>query len=67
MYYYIRASIYLVAVILVFTGLESVNFNKILKTNKPGQARILYIMVGLALSELTGSFIIHFLEFSKII
>jgi uncharacterized membrane protein YwzB len=53
--------------VLTFLSLESVDFNLILKKSKPFQARLFYIVIALALTELLASFTINFFEMTGII
>lgn len=62
-----RTYIYIVSVLLSTFALSGVNINGIFKKNKVYEARILVILFVLALGYLVGSFVITFIECSKLI
>ncbi len=59
--------LYIVFLPCVLYALDSLDFNHFLKKNKVIQARILYIMISLALAYLLVNFVTNFMEVSKII
>ena len=62
-----RTYIYIVSVLLSTFALSGININGIFKKNKVYEARILVILFVLALGYLVGSFVITFIECSKLI
>ncbi len=56
----IKVILYIIVVPLVIWTLEGINTNNLFKKNKFNQARILYILVSLALSYLVVNFIYDF-------
>lgn len=56
----IKVILYCVMVPLVIWVLESVNINQIFKKNRYYQARILYLLLVIALSYMTVNFLIDF-------
>ncbi len=60
--------IYLYAIILFFSMwvLDVVNFDRILKKNKPYQARILYLLISIIMTYIIVNFICDFYTVSKI-
>lgn len=59
--------IYILAVLFTTFGLASVDLNRFFKQGKVVEANVFAILLILAISELVSSFIIHFLEVSKIL
>ncbi len=59
--------IYVLSVLCVSFSMSSVDLNRIFKQNKNIEANMFAIILILALSELVSSFIINFLEVSKIL
>lgn len=63
----VKAIIYILITPFVIYCMDSLNLNHVFKKNKVAQARILYLLVGLALSYLVVNFIYDFYEVSRII
>ena len=63
----VKAIIYILITPFVIYCMDSLNLNHVFKKNKVTQARILYLLVGIALSYLVVNFIYDFYEVSKII
>lgn len=59
--------IYVLSILFVTFGMSSVDLNRFFKQGRAVEANIFAILVILALSELVSSFIINFLEVSKIL
>ncbi len=59
--------LYLLVIPFVIIGMDSININSIFKKNKVYQARIMYILIFLALTYLLTNFLYDFYEVSKII
>ena len=59
--------IYSVAMITSAFAISSLNLNKFFKKNKVIEANIFAILLIIALAELVSSFIINFLEVSRIL
>lgn len=58
---------YIMSAVLTLLSFESIDFNKILKTSKPFQARLLYVVLALSLTHLFAQFIINFAELTGIL
>lgn len=67
MYQMFYITTYLMSAVFAFLSLESVDFNKILKTSKPFQARLFYIVIALVVTELLASFVVNFFEMTGIL
>ncbi|MBQ7141244.1 MAG: DUF1146 domain-containing protein [Bacilli bacterium] len=63
----VKSIIYILITPFVIYCMDSLNLNHVFKKNKIAQARILYLLVGLALSYLVVNFIYDFYEVSQII
>ncbi len=63
----IKLILYIIMLPCVIYSLDSININQFFKKNKVIQARILYIMISLALTYIIVNFINDFLEVSKIL
>ena len=63
----VKVIIYLLITPLVMYCLDSLNINHLFKKNKIMQARIIYIMICMALSYLVVNFIYDFYEVSRIL
>ena len=63
----VKAIIYILITPFVIYCMDSLNLNHVFKKNKVTQARILYLLVGFALSYLVVNFIYDFYEVSRII
>ncbi len=59
--------IYVISVLCVSFSMSSVDLNRIFKQNKVIEANMFAIILILAIAELVSSFIINFLEVSKIL
>lgn len=62
-----RTYIYIVSVLLSTFAISGINFNNFFRKNKIIEARIFVILLVLTLGYLVGTFIITFIECSKII
>ena len=62
-----KTYIYIVSVLLSTFALSGVNYTNFFKKEKIFEARTLVILLALALGYLVGTFIITFIEISKII
>lgn len=56
----IKALLYIICVPLVLYALQSINYEKFLKSNKINQARILFLMLSLGISYLCVNFFYDF-------
>lgn len=63
----VKAILYILITPFVIYCMDSLNLNHVFKKNKVTQARILYLLVGLALAYLVVNFIYDFYEVSRII
>ncbi len=61
-----KAAIYIVSVLTSVYAFSGVNFQNIFKKNRDIEAKIFVILLAFALGYLVGSFIIDFIEVSKI-
>jgi len=59
--------IYILVVLTTTFGMSSVDLNRFFKQGRVVEANIFAMLMILAISELVSSFIIHFLEVSKIL
>lgn len=59
--------IYMISVLFTTFGMASVDLNRFFKQGKAVEANIFAMILILAISELVASFIINFLEVSKIL
>lgn len=57
-----KTIIYATTLLLSMASLSGVNFDNIMKRNKPYEARILVLMLGFAMSYLVSNFIIDFIS-----
>jgi len=55
--FWIKIALYLLSFLFSLYGLSALDFNRLLKKNKPAQAQILYLLMAFALSYLVGSFL----------
>jgi uncharacterized integral membrane protein (TIGR02327 family) len=62
-----RTYIYIVSVLLSTFAISGINFGNVFRKNKVIEARILVILLAIALGYLVGTFVITFIECSKII
>ena len=62
-----RTYIYIVSVLLSTFAISGINFNNLFRKNKVFEARTLVVLLVLALGYLVGTFVITFIECSKII
>lgn len=62
-----KTYIYIISVLLSTFALSGINFNNFFKKNKIIESRVLIILFSLALGYLVGTFVIAFIEVSKII
>ncbi|MDD3821619.1 MAG: DUF1146 family protein [Bacilli bacterium] len=57
--------LYLVITPLVIWSLDSLNINVLFKKNKYMEARVIYILIGIAISYLAVNFLYDFFELSS--
>lgn len=62
-----KTYIYIVSVLLSTFAISGINFSGVFRKNKVIEARILVILLAIVLGYLVGTFIITFIECSKII
>ncbi|MBO4600844.1 MAG: DUF1146 domain-containing protein [Bacilli bacterium] len=62
-----KTYIYIISVLLSTFAISGINFNNFFKKNKVVEAKILVILFCIALGFLVGTFVITFMECSKII
>lgn len=62
-----RTYIYIVSVLISTFAISGINFTNVFRKNKQIEAKILVVLLSLALGYLVGTFIITFIECSKII
>ena len=62
-----KTYIYIVSVLLSTFALSGINFTIFFKKNKEIEAKIFIVLIVIALGYLVGSFVITFIECSKII
>lgn len=61
-----KVYLYVISVLLCTYALSGINFNKIMKSNKPIEARIIVIIMSFILGYLLTNFIVDFITVSKI-
>jgi uncharacterized integral membrane protein (TIGR02327 family) len=61
-----KVYLYVINVLLSTYALSGINFNKIMKSNKPIESRIIVIILSFILGYLFTNFIVDFLNASKI-
>lgn len=62
-----KAYIYIITLMISMYALSGINFDKIIKTNKAIEARVIVILLGIGLSYLATNFITDFIQVSSII
>lgn len=62
-----KTYIYIVSVLLSTFALSGINFTNFFKKNKEIEAKIFIVLIVISLGYLVGSFVITFIECSKII
>lgn len=62
-----KTYIYIISVLLSTFSLSGINFNNFFKKNKEIEAKIFVVIIALALGYLLGTFVITFIDLSKII
>lgn len=62
-----KTYIYIVSVLLSTFALSGINFTNFFKKNKEIEAKIFVVLIVIVLGYLVGSFVITFIECSKII
>lgn len=62
-----KTYIYIVSVLLSTFAISGINFNNVFRKNKVIEAKILIVLLALALGYLVGTFVVTFIECSKII
>lgn len=63
----VKLIVYILVVLFTTFSLSSVDLNKIFKQGKVVEANIFALILIIAISELVSSFIINFMEVSKIL
>lgn len=61
-----KVIVYVVCMLFSAFGVSSLDLNRFFKKNKVAEANVFAIMLIIALAELVSSFIINFLEVSRI-
>ena len=61
--FWLRVLVYFVSFIASMYGLSALDFNRLLKKNKPAAGQILYILIGFAMAYLIGNFIISLIYY----
>lgn len=59
--------LYVIFVMLSTYALSGINFDKIMKRNKPLEARILVIIISFVIGYLLTNFVVDFLSITKIV
>ena len=62
-----KAYIYIITLMISMYALSGINFDRIIKTNKTIEARVIVILLGIGLSYLATNFITDFIQVSSII
>ncbi len=62
-----KVFVYVVSVLISSFALSGLNFDSFMKKNKPLEARILVVILSCSLGYLLTSFIVGFIEASKIL
>ena len=62
-----KTYIYAITLLLSIYSISGINFNGFIRTNKVIEARILVILISIAISYLVTNFIVDFLSVSTII
>lgn len=62
-----KALIYTISVLISVYALSGINFNNVFKKNHELEAKTLIIILSFALGYLLASFVINFLEYSRIL
>ena len=62
-----KTYIYIISVLISTFALSGINYNKFVKKGKIVESKVLIILFSLALGYLVGTFVITFIEVSKII
>ncbi|MGN1337577.1 MAG: DUF1146 domain-containing protein [Candidatus Coprovivens sp.] len=62
-----KAYIYIITLMISMYALSGINFDRIIKTNKAIEARVIVILLGIGLSYLATNFITDFIQVSSII
>ncbi|MBR5662126.1 MAG: DUF1146 family protein [Bacilli bacterium] len=62
-----KTYIYIVSVLLSTFAISGINFSNVFRKNKVVEAKILVVLLSIALGYLVGTFAITFIECSKII
>ena len=63
----VKTILYILSFTLSLYGLDSLDYNKFIKTSKPKQAQILYLFLAMSLSYLATNFLYDFFLNTKII
>lgn len=62
-----KVFVYVISVLISSFALSGLNFDSFMKKNKPLEARVLVVILSCALGYLLTSFIVGFIEASKIL
>jgi len=62
-----KIAIYIISAMVSLFAVSGINFDKIIKSNHIWEARILVIIISIALGYFVANFIIEFLQYSQII
>ena len=62
-----KTYIYIVSVLLSTFALSGINFTNVFKKNKEIEAKILIVLLAMSFGYLVGTFVIEFIECSKIV
>ena len=63
----IKTILYILSFTLSLYGLDTLNYDKFIRNNKPRQAQILYLLIAMSISYLSTNFIYDFFLNTKII
>ena len=60
-FFYVRAGIYMVCLLVSFYAIQALDFEKLLKKNRVMEARVLYALLVISLAWLSAQFLLAFL------
>lgn len=61
--FWLKVLIYFVSFLACLFGLSALDFNRLLKKNKPAQGQILYLLIAFGLTYLVANFIINLIYY----
>lgn len=61
--FWLKVLVYFVAFLASLYGLSALDFNRMLKKNKPAAGQILYFLIAFAMAYLVGNFIISLIYY----